>query len=114
MHREREIFEMSTKTIRLGVATLLLVLAMPAVSLGQAARESYNTPAGTIQEDVGGQPQGIAGTSGDGVAGTAPTGDGGSALPFTGLDIALLIGAGGVFLVAGLGMRRLARSPDPA
>jgi hypothetical protein len=95
------------KSIRLGVATLLLVLAMPAASLAQqAAQDNYNTPAGNIQEDVAGGAEGLAGTTSGG-----PTGDGGSALPFTGLDVALLIGGGGVFLAAGLGMRRLARHP---
>jgi hypothetical protein len=103
-----------TKSIRLAVGTLLLVLAIPAAAMAQAAQEDYNTPAGNIQQDVGGLVQGggeTPGTTSNGLAGTSETGGGGSALPFTGLDIALLIGAGGVFLAAGLGMRRLARQP---
>ena len=34
-----------------------------------------------------------------------------SKLPFTGLDIGLVIGAGGILLAMGFGIRRLSRSP---
>jgi hypothetical protein len=35
--------------------------------------------------------------------------DDGGSLPFTGLDMALLVAAGGVLVAVGLGMRRLTR-----
>jgi hypothetical protein len=37
-----------------------------------------------------------------------------SELPFTGLDVALIIGAGGVLLAMGIGMRRLSRTTEVA
>ena len=36
--------------------------------------------------------------------------EGDSDLPFTGLDVAMIVAAGGVLLAMGLGMRRLSRS----
>jgi hypothetical protein len=96
-------------------AVALVALAAPATALGQtgqAAQDNYNGPEAQIQEA-------IAQTGGGGGPGEGPTegGDGadeGSALPFTGLDLALLLGGGGLLLTAGFGMRRLARRPDPA
>ena len=38
----------------------------------------------------------------------------GGSLPFTGLDVALLAGAGGLLVAAGFGMRRLTRAPGRA
>ena len=45
--------------------------------------------------------------------GTAADTSGGS-LPFTGMDIALIFGVGGVLMAVGLGTRRLTRHPDAA
>lgn len=41
--------------------------------------------------------------------GTKPAAAGPSTLPFTGADLGVLVGAGGVLLALGLGMRRLGR-----
>jgi hypothetical protein len=89
-------------------AMALLALALPATALGQTAQEGYNGPEGRIQEAIAETGGGPGGGSPDG------NGDDGSALPFTGLDVALLVGGGALLLTAGLGMRRLARRPDPA
>jgi hypothetical protein len=45
--------------------------------------------------------------------GSDGTGDGGS-LPFTGLDVALILGVGGLLVAAGLATRRLTRPADAA
>jgi hypothetical protein len=91
-------------------------LAVPASASAQsAAQDGYNPPAGQIQEEVaqqGGGPGG--GGPGGGGPGEGAQEAGGGALPFTGMDLVLLLGGGGLLLSAGLGMRRLARRPDPA
>jgi hypothetical protein len=88
---------------------VIVVLAMPGSAFAaQAAQDAYNTPSGAIQDEVAGANQG----GGAGGGGTQPTSS--SSLPFTGMDLALLFGAGGLFVAAGIGMRRLARQPDVA
>jgi hypothetical protein len=86
---------------------LVLCLALATTAFGQSSVEGYNDQAGQIQaqvdDDQATQP---VATSGGG-------GSGGS-LPFTGLDVALLLGAGGLLVAAGFGMRRLTRAPGAA
>jgi hypothetical protein len=53
----------------------------------------------------GGAPEATSGTSGE---------TSGSSLPFTGLDVALILGVGGVLTAVGFGTRRLTRQPDAA
>jgi hypothetical protein len=60
------------------------------------AQDAYNSDAGDVQGQIGG---GAAGSDG-----------GGGALPFTGLDLFLLVGAGAVLLTGGLVLRRLAKA----
>ena len=38
----------------------------------------------------------------------------GDSLPFSGLDVALIVAMGGGLVLLGFGMRRLTRRPDPA
>jgi hypothetical protein len=84
-------------------------LAVPASAFAaESAKDAYNSPAGTVQDEVAGAEQGGS----NGVEATQQTSS--SSLPFTGMDLALLLGAGVVFVAAGLGMRRLARQPDLA
>ena len=59
------------------------------------AQDPYNSDAGDVQGQIGG------GASGS---------DGAGALPFTGLDLFLLVGAGAVLLTGGLVLRRLAKA----
>jgi hypothetical protein len=102
---------------------LLVALSMVAMSAGIAFAQNSGVDSyrgageqvqGNVQGGGGGSDQqppagGIAGTTG--TAGT--TSDGGS-LPFTGLDLALIVAVGGVLLAVGLGTRRLLRQPDAA
>ena len=87
------------------LVALVLCLAFATTAFGQSAVDGYNDIGGQVQSGVGGSGKPPAAT-------TADTGSG--SLPFTGLDVALFAGAGGLLLLAGFGMRRLTRSPDTA
>ena len=107
------------RTIFSVLTVLVLTLAIAtSASAQQSSVDGYEDQAGQIQAQV----QGGGGSGGDG-SGTAPVtapvtattdSSAGGSLPFTGLDVALLFAAGGVLAVAGLGMRRLTRSPGSA
>ena len=96
--------------------TLLLavcVLAMPAAT---AFAQSGEDPYRSVGEQVQGDLEGIGGVAesqpvADTTAAGAADGDGG-ALPFTGLDVALIIAVGGALLAVGLGTRRVLRQAD--
>jgi hypothetical protein len=96
-------------------AVLVLTLALATTASAQSSVDGYEDQGGQIQAQI----QDGGGSGGDG-SGTAPVttvaapASSGGSLPFTGLDVALLFGAGGVLAAAGLGMRRLTRSPDSA
>jgi hypothetical protein len=103
---------MKTKTIISLIAALALMGALATTAFAQSSVDGYSDSAGQIQTQVGG---GGGGNPPAGTSAVTPVSDsGGGTLPFTGLDIALLIGAGGLLVAAGLGMRRLTRAPDTA
>ena len=98
------------RTVTSIFAALILVLALATTASAQTSVQGYNNRAGQIQSEVeqgGGNVTTPVSAQGGG-------GGGGGSLPFTGLDIALLVGAGGLLVVAGLGMRRLTRAPRSA
>jgi len=114
-----------------GIAVLALmgVLAVPAMAQQQPAKDGYTKDGGQTLgqlEDEGGSggnpdeggnaddggiaPNSASGGSDD-VQPAATGSSGTGSLPFTGLDLALLAGAGLLLAGAGLGMRRLTRAP---
>jgi hypothetical protein len=102
----------------MAMAIAVAMLAVPATAFAQSAQDAYR-PQGQIEQDVegdqggvGGSPGAGGGAGGDNAAGNATSS--GSGLPFTGVDVALLAGAGALLLGAGVGMRRLAHRQGPA
>jgi hypothetical protein len=85
-----------------------LMLPASAFAQGTPAQDAYDTPAGSIEEATPPPPSIPPPPRHDPPPPTITEAKGGS-LPFTGLDLGLMVGAGGMLLALGLGMRRLSR-----
>jgi hypothetical protein len=110
---------MKTKTTIAVLATLLLTLALAPASFAQSGRDGYieQGPSVIDQTDSGADPSANAGdpSSGDDTNPSADIADtSGGELPFTGLDLGLIVAAGASLMLLGAGMRRLTRGPDSA
>jgi hypothetical protein len=85
---------------------LVLALALASTAVAQtSSQDGYSDDAGQVQSQVQGGQEGASAPTGNAQAQE----EGG--LPFTGLDLGLLVGAGCALVVVGFGMRRLARAP---
>jgi hypothetical protein len=100
------------KTTLSALLALVLCLALATTAFGQSSVQGYNDQAGQIQAQV--ESGGDEDTTQPVATTQAGGGGGGGSLPFTGLDVALLVGAGGVLVAVGLAMRRLTRAPGAA
>jgi hypothetical protein len=93
-----------SKKILAGTVSAALLLGAPSAFAQSSAQQGYSKPGGAVQTqlDNGGPtpPAEVVQT---------PEKAKKSQLPFTGLDLVLVIGAGGILLALGLGMRRLSR-----
>jgi hypothetical protein len=98
--------------ITLAVMALVSCLALATTAFGQSSVQGYNNQAGQIQAQV--ESGGDEDTTQPVATTQAGGGGGGGSLPFTGLDVALLIGAGGMLVAVGFAMRRLTRAPGSA
>ena len=95
--------------VLVALAVALAVAASPARAQSSPPREAYSTPAGQVQSAVNGEDR-EADDSGRASSATAS-----SRLPFTGLDVGLLLGVGLGLVLIGAGLSRLtaAASRDP-
>jgi hypothetical protein len=85
------------------VVSVLVLSAVAAPSFAAStSQEGYTTPAGVVQSDV-------AGNNNSNDANTTRS-TSGSQLPFTGLDVGLIAGAGALLVLLGVGMSRLTRT----
>lgn len=112
------------KTLAIALASLLLVMSLTSVAFAQSSVDGYVPDEGAVQNQIQGnddtgtppnatQEAAEPGTTPTPAAATTPTpSDDSGSLPFTGLDLALLAGAGAVLLSLGLGMRKLTRAPE--
>ena len=91
-------------------------LVFPAGAVAQGSAEDAYRPQGQIEQDVQGDQGGVGGSpgAGGGSGGETASANSGAGLPFTGVDVALLAGAGALLLGAGVGMRRLVYRQDLA
>jgi hypothetical protein len=102
------------------IAVLALSIAIaPATAFAQAgtSADPYEGENPQIQEQIdqaGPADEGGADEGPTPVAAKTQAADEGRELPFTGLDLALVIGAGALLLGLGLGMRRLTRPSGEA
>jgi hypothetical protein len=91
------------------VTALVLAAATPA-AIAQTAQEGYSAPGGTVQSNVQG-----GGSGPNSPASTVQQARTGSTtLPFSGLDLVFLLGAGMGLFALGIGLRRLTHSTDPS
>lgn len=92
---------------------IMLAVGAPAAFAQQgSADDGYGEPAGLVQTQVSGggeQPGAKTSAPAKNSPAAATVSDNGGKLPFTGLDIAMMVGAGGLLLLLGFGMHRLTR-----
>jgi hypothetical protein len=101
----------------LAAAITVMALVFPAAAFAQQSAGDAYKPQGQIEQDVEGDQGGVGGSPGAGGNSEQPAAtasNSGSGLPFTGVDVALLAGAGALLLGAGVGMRRIAHRQDLA
>jgi hypothetical protein len=95
------------------VVYVALLIAAPAGVAQTAAQPGYSAPAGSVQQQLG--PDGSkreSASRGPRAPTDAANSDVGS-LPFTGLDLGFVGGAGAMLLAIGLAVRRLVGSQTP-
>ena len=84
-----------------GAALAVALMAAPPAVGQTSAQGGYSEPSGSVQQQVGG--------ASDVARAKAVRSSVSSGLPFTGLDIALVLAAGGVLILMGTSIRRLSR-----
>lgn len=101
----------STKKILAGTISAMLLLAAPAFAQS-SAQQGYSKPGGVVQTQLenGGKGNSPGASTSTPAASTPAVTKSSGKLPFTGLDLVLVVGAGGILLALGFGMRRLSRS----
>lgn len=98
---------MKNMKLRMILGATVLIAALGLASVASAESSSVETYGGN-----GGQVAGIA-SSNTGDPGSTAQASSGS-LPFTGMDVSLLIGGGVVLLLAGVGMAKLTARTEPS
>src|SRR3989442_4116318 len=94
---------MRVKCVSVGVVVCAALLFAAATAFAQsAAQQGYSHPAGSVEQQLGDAHRHPV------VKRVVTASSGG--LPFTGLDLGLVVAAGGVLLAMGFGIRRLSRS----
>jgi hypothetical protein len=93
-------------------------MALPAGAIAQSSQGGYNQPGGVVQDQISTQPAQAESDDTTPPAATAAAppaqSDQGGELPFTGFDLALVVGAGGILLLLGFGIRRFTRATEVA
>jgi len=98
---------LSTKITALAVSAAFMIGA-PTALAQSSAEDGYSIRGGVVQTQL--DSDNPASEQSGAPAASVQSND--SKLPFTGLDIALIVGAGGMLMLLGFGIRRLSR-PAP-
>ena len=104
---------MRLRNITVGAVLCIALFVAAGPAYAQSGQTGYAEPAGSVQQQLG------SGSNDNHKVEAARTSnssasDNGGSLPFTGLDLALVVAAGGVLVAMGLGIRRLSRSSELA
>ena len=106
-----------TKKFLAGTISAALLIGAPSAMAASSAETGYSKPGGIVQTELdnggGNHNPGAVIENSTPPGGVTETRSSGS-LPFTGLDIVLVVAAGGLLLGLGLGMRRLTRTTGVA
>ena len=94
-------------------------MALPTGAIAQSAQGGYNQPGGVVQDQIQTQPAQAESEERNNTTPPAATtaapaakSDASGELPFTGFDLALVVGAGGVLMLLGFGIRRFTRPTE--
>jgi hypothetical protein len=103
-----------SKKFLAGTISAAMLIGAPSASAVSSAQQGYSKPGGIVQTQLensggSGNPGAVVQTPEQ----ATPAKSSGT-LPFTGLDLVLVVGAGGLLLGLGLAMRRLTRSATVA
>ena len=96
---------------RILTLSALAVALAPATAVAQSSDEGYESDGPTVQSKIEGGGGGNAGQAATGNPSPSPAGDQEAGLPFTGLDLGLLAGAGVLLVGLGAGVRLALRLP---
>ena len=101
----------SMRRVSIGLATVAAVFVLAPAALAQeSSGAGYGGEGGGVAGQVEGG--GAAGQAGGNAASEASNADESGLLPFTGLDVALIVGGGLLLLAGGLALSRMvARNP---
>lgn len=110
------------RTIVAAAVVMLLVVAPAYAQTVNPTEQGYSAPAGTTQQQITSTPSPTAQvTPGPKKTTTTPVAavkaannKSGGGLPFTGLELGLVLAAGGALLGVGLGLRRVSRTSETA
>jgi hypothetical protein len=104
-----------SKKVLAGTISAALLFAAPPAFGVTSAQKGYSKPGGVVETQIqnsggGGNPPGSVVSTPESATQAKSNGS----LPFTGLDLVLVVAAGGLLLGLGLGMRRLTRPTSVA
>ena len=103
-----------------GTVTAVMLAGAPAAFAQSSAQQGYSVPGGVVQTQLTHPPGKSTQPRTTTVSTPAPSPAASTSaktsgkLPFTGFDIALVVGAGGLLMALGFGIRRLSRPADMA
>jgi hypothetical protein len=95
-----------------GITSAALLAGAPSAYAVTSAQSAYSKPGGIVETQLdngGGGNQPGAATQNTVVSTPEKAPQAKSSLPFTGLDLVLVVGAGGILIGLGFAMRRLSR-----